>query len=110
MDPWLGIPVNWEQIAGARAIIESSFKDISVEPSQGSHFFHNIISFSIAYLSVDLYKQKGLLDWKWLLNQPEEEKKIFTRLIHFDKPIIIKMNGKKNKGIVIKPGITNNDN
>ena len=66
-DPWLGIPVTWEQIAGARAIIESSFKDISVEPSQGSHFFHNIISFSIAYLSIDLYKQKGLLDWGWLL-------------------------------------------
>ncbi len=105
-DPWLGIPVNWEQIAGARAIIESSFKDISVEPSQGSHFFHNIISFSIAYLCIDLYKQKGLLDWKWLLNQPAEEKKNYTRLLHFEDPIIIKMNGKKNKGIVIKPGIS----
>lgn len=110
MDPWLGIPVNWEQIAGARAIIESSFKDISVEPSQGSHFFHNIISFSIAYLSIDLYKQKGLLNWEWLLKQPAEEKKKFTRLIHFDKPIIIKMNGKKNKGIIIKPGINYDDN
>ena len=110
MDPWLGIPVNWEQIAGARAIIESSFKDISVEPSQGSHFFHNIISFSIAYLSIDLYKQKGLLDWNWLLKQLPEEKKNFTRLIHFDTPVVIKMNGKKNKGIVIKPGISEGNN
>lgn len=109
-DPWLGIPVNWEQIAGARAIIESSFKDISVEPSQGSHFFHNIISFSIAYLSIDLYKQNGLLDWEWLLNQHAEEKKNYTRLLNFENPIIIKMNGKKNKGIVIKPGISYNNN
>lgn len=109
-DPWLGIPVTWEQIAGARAIIESSFKDISVEPSQGSHFFHNIISFSIAYLSIDLYKQKGLLDWGWLLEQPAEEKKNYTRLLHYENPIIIKMNGKKNKGIVIKPGISYNNN
>ncbi len=108
-DPWLGIPVNWEQIAGARAIIESSFKDISVEPSQGSHFFHNIISFSIAYLSIDLYKHKGILDWEWLLKQPAEEKKNFTRLLHFDDPILIKMNGKKNKGIVIKPGVSSNN-
>ena len=109
-DPWLGIPVTWEQIAGARAIIESSFKDISVEPSQGSHFFHNIISFSIAYLSIDLYKQKGLLDWGWLLEQPAEEKKNYTRLLHYENPIIIKMNGKKNKGIVIKPGISYDNN
>ena len=109
-DPWLGIPVNWEQIAGARAIIESSFKDISVEPSQGSHFFHNIISFSIAYLSIDLYKQNGLLDWEWLLNQHAEEKKNYTRLLNFETPIIIKMNGKKNKGIVIKPGISYDNN
>ncbi|MCH8170217.1 MAG: histidine kinase [Bacteroidetes bacterium] len=109
-DPWLGIPVNWEQIAGARAIIESSFKDISVEPSQGSHFFHNIISFSIAYLSIDLYKQNGLLDWEWLLNQHAEEKKNYTRLLNFENPIIIKMNGKKNKGIVIKPGISYDNN
>lgn len=109
MDPWLGIPVNWEQIAGARAIIESSFKDISVEPSQGSHFFHNIISFSIAYLSIDLYKHKGQLDWDWLLKQKTEENKNFTKLLHFDDPVIIKMNGKKNKGIVIKPGIAENN-
>jgi len=46
------------------------------------------------------------LDWKWLLNQPAEEKKNYTRLLHFEDPIIIKMNGKKNKGIVIKPGIS----
>ena len=53
LDPWLGIPVGWEQIAGARAIVETSFKDMSVEPSQGSHFFQNITSFMIGYFTVN---------------------------------------------------------
>jgi CheY-like chemotaxis protein len=53
LDPWLGIPVNWEQIAGARAIIESNFRDLAVEPSQGSHFFQNLTSFMIGYFHVN---------------------------------------------------------
>ena len=81
LDPWLGIPVNWEQIAGAKAIIETGFKDMSVEPSQGSHFFQNITSFMIGYFSVNEHKNQGFLDWEWLLNQPTIEEKAFTRLI-----------------------------
>ncbi len=52
LDPWLGIPVEWEQIAGARVIVESSFVDMEVTPSQGSHFFQNLTSFMIGYFSV----------------------------------------------------------
>jgi len=56
LDPWLGIPVNWDQIAGAKAIVETSFKDLAVEPSQGSHFFQNITSFMIGYFTVTYIK------------------------------------------------------
>jgi CheY-like chemotaxis protein len=104
LDPWLGIPVNWEQIAGAKAIIETGFKDMSVEPSQGSHFFQNITSFMVGYFSVNEHKNQGFLDWDWLLNQPSIEEKTFTRLLRFDKPIQIKMNGHLTKGIIFKPG------
>ncbi len=69
LDPWLGIPVNWEQIAGARAIVETGFKEFSVEPSQGSHFFQNITSFMIGYFNVDHKKDKGNINWIWLLEQ-----------------------------------------
>jgi len=41
-DPWLGIPVAWPQISSARAIVETDFADLQVEPSLGSHFFHNL--------------------------------------------------------------------
>ncbi len=105
LDPWLGIPVGWEQIAGARAIVETSFKDMSVEPSQGSHFFQNITSFMIGYFTVNNFSDKGFVDWDWLLAQPTVEVKEFTRLIRFDKSIIIKMNGHQNKGIIMKPEV-----
>jgi hypothetical protein len=105
LDPWLGIPVGWEQIAGARAIVETSFKDMSVEPSQGSHFFQNITSFMIGYFTVNNISEKGFVDWDWLLMQKPVEVKEFTRLIRFKKPIVVKMNGHQNKGIIMKPEV-----
>lgn len=105
LDPWLGIPVGWQQIAGARAIVETSFKDMSVEPSQGSHFFQNITSFMIGYFTISPTAKKGFIDWEWLLEQLPLEVKEYTRLIRFTKPIIIKMNGHQNKGIILKPEV-----
>ncbi len=105
LDPWLGIPVFWEQISGARAIIETGMKDISIQPSQGSHFFQNITSFMIGYFTVNSFQQKGYLDWDWLLSRKALETKEFTRLLRFNKPITIKMNGHKNKGVILKPDI-----
>ena len=104
LDPWLGIPVTWEQISGAKAIIEADFKEISVAPSQGSHFFQNIISFMVGYFTVNLEKKMGELDWQWLLKQKPVETMEFTRHLRFENPIIIKMNGHKNKGVIFKPG------
>ncbi len=105
LDPWLGIPVKWEQIAGAKTIVESGFKEFSVAPSQGSHFFQNITSFLVGYFTVDTHKHEGFINWDWLLKQEAEEKKIFTKLLRFEKPIVVKMNRHKNKGIILKPEI-----
>ena len=103
LDPWLGIPVNWDQIAGAKAIVETSFKDLAVEPSQGSHFFQNITSFMIGYFTVSSLQADDFVDWDWLLKQETVECKTFTKHIRFKHPVIIKMNGHENKGIIIKP-------
>jgi len=104
LDPWLGIPVTWEQIAGARAIIETGFKDFSVTPSQGTHFFQNITSFMIGYFTVDTNKS-DIIDWDWILSQKPIESKNFTKQIRFDNPIKVKMNGHENKGIILKPEV-----
>ena len=106
LDPWLGIPVTWDQISGAAAIVESGFKDFEVEPSQGSHFFQNITSFRVGYFTVDAANKIGFIDWDWLLSQPVLEELKFTKHLQFKEPVSVKINGHKNIGVIIKP---NND-
>ncbi len=105
LDPFLGIPVKWEQISGARAIVEASFKDMSIAPSQGSHFFHNLTSFSVGYFTVGADASQGYVDWRWLRNQQAHEAKEFARHLRFEQPITIKMNGRQNKGVILKPSV-----
>jgi CheY-like chemotaxis protein len=104
LDHWLGIPVTWDQISGASTIIESGFKDFNVTPSQGSHFFQNITSFKIGYFTVNASANSGFIDWDWLSKQQAVEEMEFTRHLKFNQPVIVKINGSKNKGIILKPG------
>jgi CheY-like chemotaxis protein len=104
LDPWLGIPVTWDQISGAAAIVESGFKDFEVEPSQGSHFFQNITSFRVGYFTVDASNKIGFIDWDWLQSQKAVEELEFTIHLQFKSPLSVRINGHKNKGIITKPG------
>ncbi len=103
LDPWLGIPVTWDQISGAGVIVESGFKDFNVTPSQGSHFFQNITSFRIGYFTVNSIDKLGFINWEWLSEQPAVEETNYVRHLQFDDPINVRINGHKNKGIIIKP-------
>ena len=94
--------MTWDQIAGAKAIVETSFKEMSVEPSQGSHFFQNITSFMVGYFTVNEIEH-GFIDWEWLLKQKPVSEMTFTKHIHFKNPVTIKMNGHLNRGIIIRP-------
>ncbi len=105
LDPWLGIPIKYDNISGARAIVESGFKDMDVTPSQGSHFFQNITSFMVGYFTIHPRVGQGFIDWDWLLSQPICEEKMFTRHLRFEQPIVVKMNGHRNKGLILKPGV-----
>lgn len=102
-DPWLGIPVSWDDISGASVIIESGFKDMKVTPSQGTHFFQNLTSFGIGYFTVNSAVGKGLVDWDWLATKKSQKKRKFARRIRLDHPLVIKMNGHSGEGIILKP-------
>lgn len=102
-DPWLGIPVTWDQISGARVMIEAGFKDFRVTPSQGTHFFQNLISFRIGYFTIDSAVDDGFLDWKWLSSQRPFKKRKFTRHLRFDMPLRVQMNGRNQQGLILKP-------
>jgi hypothetical protein len=108
LDHWLGIPVTWDQISGASTIVESGFKDFSVVPSQGSHFFQNITSFRIGYFTVNASTMNGFIDWDWILQQPAVHELTFTRHLRFDEPILVRINGHENKGVILKPGVSPN--
>lgn len=103
LDPWLGIPVKWDQISGARAIVETGFKDLDVAPSQGSHFFQNITSFMVGYFTVTSAMRQSFIDWEWLKRQPAVEEKTFVRHLRFDRPFVVKINRHQNRGIIVKP-------
>jgi CheY-like chemotaxis protein len=105
LDPWLGIPVTWDQIAGACTIVESGFKDITVTPSQGSHFFQNITSFRIGYFTVDSTNKLGFINWDWLRDQEAVEVFEYTKHVRFRQPVTVRINGHKNKGVILKPKI-----
>ncbi len=103
LDPFLGIPAKWEQISGARVIVEAGFADISVAPSQGSHFFHNITSFRIGYFTITPDAENGIVDWEWLSACKPSVKKKFVHHLQFDSPLTVKMNGREGKGVILKP-------
>jgi CheY-like chemotaxis protein len=101
-DPWLGIPVTWDQISGARVIVETGFRDMRVTPSQGSHFFQNLTSFQVGYFTVNA--GEGFVDWDWLAKQDLAQHGLVQHL-RFPEPLTVLMDGRAGRGIVYKPGL-----
>jgi hypothetical protein len=102
-DPWLGIPVTWDQIAGARVIVEAGFRDFKVAPSQGTHFFQNLTSFHVGYFTVNPEAGEGVVDWAWLARQPALESSSGVRHLRLDAPLVVLMDGQHNEGVILKP-------
>ena len=102
-DPWLGIPVEWDEIAGARVIVEAGFRDFRVAPSQGSHFFQNLTAFQVGYFTVNPDAGEGFVDWEWLASQPAVEEQGCVRHLEFRHPISVVMNGRTSCGMIFKP-------
>jgi hypothetical protein len=103
-DPWLGIPVTWAQIAAAKVIVESTLPGMDVEPSQGAHFFHNIISFQVYYLCVRHEQEAGGarrgIDWEWLDGQPVVAETDRVRHVRLVDPLRTKVDGRAGRGAV----------
>ncbi len=100
-DPWAGIPVDWGQISGAKVIVETAIEQMIQEMSQASHFFHNITSFQVSYFSVSYYDQKGI-DWDWLNKLETVEETLYVRHAKTKKPLLIKVDGKTARGVILK--------
>ena len=99
-DTWLGIPVKWPNISAARVIVEAGLTNYRVDPSQGTHFFQNLTSFGVGYFTINAYMNDGLYNQELLNSMPAVEETKFLRWVHFDKPLSVKMDGKKKIGVV----------
>ena len=100
-DPWLGIPVKWPHISAARVIVEVALKNYRVDPSQGTHFFQNLTSFGVGYFTVDANRGEGLFHNVMLDEMEAVEETEHVRVVRFNKPLRIMMDGKKQEGAVV---------
>jgi len=95
--------VEWDEISGARVIVEAGFRDFRVTPSQGSHFFQNLTAFQVGYFTVNPDAGEGFVDWQWLGAVPAVEEQGCVRHLRFDEPLVVVMNGRTSRGMVFKP-------
>ena len=105
-DHWLGIPVQWCDISSVHAIVEVRSELLRADPSQGSHFFQNITSLGIPYLTVDEKNNVGGLngdriDWDWLLDSPSNHDGNWVRHLRLKYPLTVKCEGPESTGIVL---------
>lgn len=101
-DRWLGIPVSWYDIAGVGAIVETYADNLQAEASQGSHFFHNITTLGLGYLTIS--RTGGdFIDWSWLTALPRAEETDFVAHVRLDQELILKIDGKSSTAVGLKP-------
>ncbi len=99
-DRSLGIPVEWDQISNARAIVEASLEDFRIDPSHGTHFFHNITSLGIMYFSIPYGTPKANMKWEWLASQKPEKQMNFVTHIGLEKELNIRVDGRSGQGTI----------
>ena len=102
-DRFLGIPVEWDQISGAKVIVEAGLEDFRIDPSHGSHFFHNITALGIPYFSVPYGSPKARVDWAWLESMAKPGHAGIVRHAKLVKPLVVKVDGRSGTGVVLKP-------
>lgn len=100
-DRWLGIPVSWAQISGARVILELDLEDVAVEPSQGTHFFQNMTSFGVGYFHV-LRKSGGERDERWLEGLTPARETRWLRHYRLKQPLEVRIDGERRRGVILK--------
>ena len=104
-DPWLGIPVKWQQISNARLIVESGLKNYRIDPSQGTHFFQNLTSFRVGYFTINPFINEGYYNVDFLNNLNVIYEDNYIRHVRFENPLDIMIDGKKHKGVILKPNV-----
>ncbi len=98
-----GDRLAWGQISGARVIVEATLADVQPDLSQGSHFFHNLLSFRVLYLSVE-HHGPHRIDWDWLGRQPVVQSTAHTTHVRLPEPLEVRVDGAGGRGVIRRHG------
>ncbi len=101
-DRWLGIPATWPQISAARVIVEAALPEMNIEPSQGTHFFHNLTSFRVQYFTVPQASAYPI-DWDWLNSLPAVSETDHVRHVRTPGPLRCRVDGRSGRGVILRP-------
>ena len=101
-DPSLGIPVDWSEVSGARVLVELELSGLGLEPSQGSHFYHNLLALKVGFFSLNLRKEEHTFDLDWLESQATVSEEDGVRHVEVDEPIIVRIDGKSGFGAGVR--------
>jgi hypothetical protein len=99
-DRWIGVPVTWPQISHAKVIVETSMEGFPLDASSGSHFFHNVTSMNVGYFCIQPEFSKSFIRYDILKAQKNLRKTQFFTIAKFEKPVIVKMDGKKRISVI----------
>lgn len=102
-DPWLGIPLTWSQMSQAKVVIETDRDHLQVEPSLGSHFHHNLVSLRMGYFHIGKENESEFVDWAWLKKAPVLKQTEYVKLVRFEEPIKMIIDGHSCNGVILKP-------
>ena len=102
-DPFLGVPVKWTHISEAKVIVECGIPSFVVDPSQGTHFFQNVTSLGVGYLTINPFRGEGIFRQEWLDHHEAHYEGEFLRWVHFEEPLMVAIDGRANRGIVMLP-------
>lgn len=99
-DPYLGVPVKWTHISEAKVIVECGLERFDVEPSQGTHFFQNVTSLGVGYLTINPFRGDGIFRQDRLDAREALYEGDYLRLVRFERPLWVCIDGRADKGIV----------
>ena len=108
-DPFLGVPVKWTHISEAKVIVECGIRGFEIEPSQGTHFFQNVTSLGVGYLTINPYRGDGHFDSETLDRMEASYEGEFLRMVRFDEPLEVVIDGRSNRGMIARGAVVSEE-
>ena len=83
--------------------MEAGLENFQVDPSQGTHFFQNLTSLGVGYLTIDAFRGNGKYDCSLFEGLPVVQETEYVAHVRLSEPLTIKIDGMKKEAVVLMP-------